>query len=208
MHNFNDNDESSRVIGKIMTLATKRNICIWTALHQNPGNDAMAKMRGHLGTELANKSSDTFVSVKEKKPHNVKFTVKQINARNKDVDDFSYEVTADAGRLGVPRILDNDSQAARDYAQEQEDDRTMKALNWPAKGLSFTEISRQLAAKYRITSQREIYKILDRVLISKILIKTDGKYGRYFYRGIADADDPEQAQLPFGKPSDDKQAPF
>lgn len=208
VHNFNDNDESSRVIGEIMTLATKRNICIWTALHQNPGNDAMAKMRGHLGTELANKSSDTFVSVKEKKKHNVKFTVKQINARNKDVDDFSYEVTADAGRLGVPRILDNDSQAARDYAQEQEDDRTMKALNWPAKGLSFTEISRQLAAKYRITSQREIYKILDRVLISKILIKTDGKYGRYFYRGIADADDPEQAQLPFGKPSDDEQAPY
>lgn len=209
VHNFNDNDESSRVIGEIMTLATKRNICIWTALHQNPGNDAMAKMRGHLGTELANKSSDTFVSVKEKKPHNVKFTVKQINARNKDVDDFSYEVTADAGRLGVPRILDNDSQAARDYAQEQEDDRTMKALNWPAKGISRAEITRQLATKFCVTSHRKADDIIDRALTSGIIRKTDSKFGKYYYRGIQMTDEEiKQAQLPFDKPSDDEQAPY
>lgn len=209
VHNFNDNDESSRVIGEIMTIATKRNICIWTALHQNPGNDAMAKMRGHLGTELANKSSDTFVSVKEKKPHNVKFTVKQINARNKDVDDFSYEVTADAGRLGVPRILDNDSQTARDYAQEQEDDRTMKALNWPAKGISRAEITRQLATKFCITSHRKADDIINRALTSGIIRKTDSKFGKYYYRGIQMTDEEiEQAQLPFDKPSDDERAPY
>lgn len=213
VHDFNSNEESRAVIGEIMGIATKRNICIWTALHQNPGQDAMGKMRGHLGTELANKSSDTFVSIKEKKSGHVKFTVKQINARNKDVDDFSYEVTADAGRLGIPRIMNNDSQEARDYALEQADDKLMKGLKWPASGLSRSEIARRLStAMGKAVSNREVDEILNRTLISGILTKADGRFGKYFYRGIHLTEEEqaqaEQHQLPFGAPADNEQAPF
>lgn len=215
VHDFNSNEESGAVIGEIMSIATKRDICIWTALHQNPGQGELGKMRGHLGTELANKSSDTFVSVKEKKGRSVKFTVKQINARNKDVEDFSYEVTADAGRLGIPRIMGNVSQEARDYAQEKTDDKTLKALGWPARGLSRSEVSRQLAAKMKITSQREVNEILDRALISGILTKEEGRFGKYFYRGIHLTEEEEreqekaaQQELPFAAPDPDETPAF
>lgn len=214
VHDFNSNEESSAVIGEIMAMATRRNICVWTALHQNPGQDAMGKMRGHLGTELANKSSDTFVSVKEKKDGHVKFTVKQINARNKDVDDFSYEVTSDAGRLGVPRIMGNNTQAARDYALEKADDALLKSLKWPARGgLSRSEIARGLTvATKKKVSNREVDEILDRALISGILTKEDGRFGKYFYRGIRLTEEEqaqaEQQQLPFDAPEASEQAPF
>ena len=212
VHDFNSNEESGAVIGEIMSIATKRNICIWTALHQNPGQGELGKMRGHLGTELANKSSDTFVSVKEKKGRSVKFNVKQINARNKDVEDFSYEVTADAGRLGIPRIMGNVSQEARDCAQEKADDKMLKSLKWPAhRGLSRSEMARQLAVTSGITSNREVDSILDRALISGILSKGEGKFGKYSYRGIFLTEEEEQAQaqqLPFTPPDPEESPAF
>jgi hypothetical protein len=81
---------------------------IWLALHQNPGkkdDSDDAKMRGWIGTELGNKVSDTLISIKSKKPEGVTFTVKQQDARDKDMDDWKFEITDDAGMLGVPRII-------------------------------------------------------------------------------------------------------
>ena len=78
------------------------------ALHQNPSrknDDDDAKMRGWAGTEYGNKVSDTLVSIKIKKPEGVTFTVKQQDARDKDMDDWTFEITEDAGLLGVPRII-------------------------------------------------------------------------------------------------------
>jgi hypothetical protein len=62
-------------------------------------------MRGWIGTELGNKVSDTFVSIKSKTQNGVSFTVKQQDARGKDLDDWKFEITEDAGALGVPRII-------------------------------------------------------------------------------------------------------
>jgi hypothetical protein len=103
---FNNNEQSAALVGELMAFATRRNICIWNALHLNPrpGNDDESKMRGHLGTELGNKVSDTLASFKKKTPNGVTFTVKQVDARGKDMDDWTFEVTDDAGNLGIPRI--------------------------------------------------------------------------------------------------------
>jgi len=49
--------------------------------------------------------SDTLVSIKSKTQNGVTFTVKQQDARDKDMDDWKFEVTDDAGLLGVPRII-------------------------------------------------------------------------------------------------------
>ena len=107
VNDFNDNKESSSIVGEMMSVASKRNICIWNVLHMNPrpGNDDESKMRGHLGTELGNKVSDTFVSSKKKTSTGVQFTVKQMDARGKDVEDWSFEIVDDAGNLGIPRII-------------------------------------------------------------------------------------------------------
>lgn len=104
---FNDNAESAALVQELMSLASRHNICIWLALHMNPrpGNDDESKMRGHLGTELGNKVTDTLVSIKKKDASGVTFTVKQQDARGKDMEDWMFEVTDEAGNLGVPRIL-------------------------------------------------------------------------------------------------------
>ena len=51
VNDFNDNSESSAIVGEMMSLASKNNCCIWNVLHMNPrpSNDDESKMRGHLG---------------------------------------------------------------------------------------------------------------------------------------------------------------
>ena len=106
---FNDNLQSSQLVQELMALAEKHGICIWNVLHMNPrpGNDDESKMRGHLGTELGNKVTDTLASVKSKTNNGVTFTVKQLDARGKDLDDWKFEITDDAGNLGIPRITNS-----------------------------------------------------------------------------------------------------
>ena len=121
---FNNNEQSAALVGELMAFATKRNICIWNALHLNPrpGNDDESKMRGHLGTELGNKVSDTLASYKKKTPNGVTFTVKQMDARGKDMDDWQFEVTDDAGNLGIPRIIANGKALTTEPEADSEED--------------------------------------------------------------------------------------
>jgi hypothetical protein len=105
---INDEEAGTAILDYFGSIAEKRNLSIWLALHQNPGkkdDSDEAKMRGWIGTELGNKVSDTLISIKSKKPEGVTFTVKQQDARDKDMDDWTFEITEDAGLLGVPRII-------------------------------------------------------------------------------------------------------
>lgn len=105
---INDEETASTILDTFGSLAEERNMSIWLALHQNPSrknDDDEAKMRGWVGSELGNKVSDTLVSIKSKTSNGVTFTVKQCDARDKDMDDWQFEVTEDAGLLGVPRIF-------------------------------------------------------------------------------------------------------
>ena len=73
---FNDNAASSELVTDLMALAEQKQICIWNTLHMNPRmkNDDESKMRGHLGTELGNKITDTLVCIKHKEKGDVWFT--------------------------------------------------------------------------------------------------------------------------------------
>lgn len=105
---INDEEAGTAILDYFGSIAEERNLSIWLALHQNPGrkdDSEEAKMRGWIGTELGNKVSDTLVSIKSKKPEGVTFVVKQQDARDKDMDDWTFEITEDAGLLGVPRII-------------------------------------------------------------------------------------------------------
>lgn len=108
LSSINDEQTAVEIIGEMTMLAEERHMCIWNALHQNPrfnsdGEDT--KMRGWTGTELGNKVSDTLVSIKSKTASGVTFTVKQQDARGKDLDDWKFEVTDDSGNLGIPKII-------------------------------------------------------------------------------------------------------
>lgn len=107
---INDEETATRILDYLSSEAEDRHMCIWNALHQNPkansdGEDT--KMRGWTGTELGNKVSDTLVSIKSKTASGVTFTVKQVDARGKDMEDWKFEITDDAGSLGIPRIISN-----------------------------------------------------------------------------------------------------
>ena len=145
---FNDNKESSEIVGEMMSLASQRGICIWNVLHMNPrpGNDDESKMRGHLGTELGNKVSDTFASFKRKDPKtgSVTFVVKQMDARGKDIDDWTFEVVDDAGGLGIPKIIKGKPIEEEERADTPENilrwiNEAMVTFDWPMSRKQFKE---------------------------------------------------------------------
>ena len=136
---FNDNKESAALVGELMSLAEQKGICIWNVLHMNPrpSNDDESKMRGHLGTELGNKVTDTLVSFKKKDSSTgrVLFTVKQQDARGKDMDDWQFEVTDDAGALGVPRIVGNVVGIDQQQREEVTGDDPEQIKEWITEGI-------------------------------------------------------------------------
>lgn len=110
LSSINDEEQGTKILGELGSMAEDRQMSIWNALHQNPSrknDDDDAKMRGWIGTELGNKVSDTLVSIKSKTANGVTFTVKQQDARDKDLDDWKFEITDDAGNLGIPRITNS-----------------------------------------------------------------------------------------------------
>ena len=101
---FNDLKESASLINQCMTITTYKHCTFWSVLHENPGSD---KMRGHLGTEAANKASDVIRVTKKKQADKVTFDVEQVAARGRDIEAWQFVVTDDAGRLGVPKIINS-----------------------------------------------------------------------------------------------------
>ena len=126
LSSINDEESITNILNDFGCLAEERNINIWMALHQNPSKKEDAddlKMRGWAGTEYGNKVSDTLVSIKNKTAAGVTFVVKQQDARDKDLDDWKFEITDDAGNLGVPRIISNGTNlSSKSKEQPQYDD--------------------------------------------------------------------------------------
>lgn len=193
---FNDNQESASLVSQLMAIASRRGICVWLALHMNPrpGNDDESKMRGHLGTELGNKVTDTLVSYKNKTADGVTFTVKQLDARGKDLDDWKFEITEQAGSLGIPKIIGNGYTATVENQETRDCNEYFASLPWTHIGFTYTEIERMLRQK-GIHSNRKLKQLFDTGLDAGIIYKLNRKY---YYNGIGkqipnDTSDP----LPF-----------
>ena len=99
---INKFDECMLLVRKLMAEASRRKISIWSILHVNYGSQ---KMRGHLGTEIAHKVSDVLSCQKDKTQNPPVFTVEQVKARNRDIQNFSFYVADDDTRLGIPTVL-------------------------------------------------------------------------------------------------------
>ena len=133
LSSINDEESITKILNDFGVLAEERNINIWMALHQNPSrknDDDEAKMRGWAGTEFGNKVSDTLVSIKSKTANGVTFTVKQQDARDKDMDDWKFEITEDAGALGVPRIITTGSNLSSKSKEEPMYDDPKQIREW------------------------------------------------------------------------------
>ena len=133
LSSINDEESITKILNDFGSLAEERNLNIWMALHQNPSrknDDDEAKMRGWAGTEFGNKVSDTLVSIKSKTANGVTFTVKQQDARDKDMDDWKFEITEDAGALGVPRIITNGPNLSSKSKEQPEYDDPKMIREW------------------------------------------------------------------------------
>ena len=133
LSSINDEQQGTLILDELGSMAEDRHMCIWNALHQNPArknDDDDAKMRGWIGTELGNKVSDTLVSIKSKTANGVTFTVKQQDARDKDLDDWKYEITDDAGNLGVPRIISSGTNLSSKSKEQPECDDPRQIREW------------------------------------------------------------------------------
>ena len=194
--NFNDNDQSAQLVQELMAIAEKRGICIWNVLHLNPrpGNDDESKMRGHLGTELGNKVTDTIASIKHKDGNGVTFTVKQLDARGKDMDDWKFEVSDQAGALGIPRIVAGGTTVKKEIKADPIEDitawirRGKDQHNWPMSRKSVKElIFKDIGG---VTSANQQQADLDAAINLKLLVESTVKQNGYYM--LLPADD-----LPF-----------
>jgi hypothetical protein len=130
---INNEEIGTQILSELASLADERHMCIWNALHQNPkanGDGSEAKMRGWIGTELGNKVSDTLISLKSKTASGVTFTVKQQDARGKDLDDWKFQITDDAGNLGVPRIITRGTNLSSKSKEQAECDDIADVRTW------------------------------------------------------------------------------
>ena len=207
---FNDNAASSALVLDLMALAEEKHICIWNTLHMNPRmkNDDESKMRGHLGTELGNKITDTLVCIKHKENGNVWFTVKQDDARDKDLEDWEFIVTGAAGSLGIPQmravasdvdIADAKVQQARIEAED-----LFKLYHWTSTGATWTDLRNFALSKGM--KERKFSDLLNTAAECGILYRTDKK--KWHYNGLNKQlpnDQPEQ--MPFAR-SGDEEAPY
>lgn len=188
MSDFNDNAESSELILRLMQVATDKRLCIWLALHMNPRprNDDESKMRGHLGTELGNKVTDTLVSIKYKKDNEVNFKVQQLDARSKDMEDWNYVITDDAGSLGIPKIINPQSTLSETIQQVKEDNEknvvlaieTLRKIITPPNADYLTNIVKKMKEEMHIGEEKakKYFTLVMEQYPALMYKRNDGKY--------------------------------
>lgn len=108
IQDFNSLEEAAGIIQLLMELSSKYHCAIWTVLHVNPNSD---KMRGHLGTELGNKTTDVLRVTKHKDKNSglVSFEVEHVAARHRDIDGWEFKIDDDKP-YGIPTLMSEQDQ--------------------------------------------------------------------------------------------------
>ena len=212
---YNDQVECQPVIRMCMMTATHFDASLWCVLHENPMVD---KLVGTLGSIAQRKVAEIFSVIKVKqcdlKQNDVRadlpdiyFKVKQLKARGRDVDDWTFEYVPNAGGWGMPvELTVNGSQILNtaDYKLQQERkeaDLYFKGYAWTSIGATYTDLEKFLRSK-GVTSNRKIGSLFNTAMEAGIIYKSEKK--KYHYKGLWKQSPNDQAEdLPFAKPSDE-----
>ena len=108
---INNYQEAQTVLGKMLSIASWSNACIVCVLHQNKSLEDKT-LRGALGTELQNKSFETYECQKD--PDTRIFTMRQVATRKYDITQ-KLEFTVD--NEGLPVIEARGDEAGSNYAE-------------------------------------------------------------------------------------------
>ena len=110
---INDYAEAQRVIGILLSIASDKRTCIVCVLHQNKAIEDKT-LRGALGTELQNKSFETYECSKD---DDRVFTIRQAATRKYDIPNKQKFIVNPEG-LPVP-FMGEDSPAPTDNADKR-----------------------------------------------------------------------------------------
>jgi RecA-family ATPase len=102
INDFNNIEESSKVIDAIMKMSTQYNCHVSCVLHTNK-SAADNNMKGHLGTLLLQKSSDVY----EVKKEGGTFNVTETDSRNLPIEDFSFSLDGNGIPIKTETIKEN-----------------------------------------------------------------------------------------------------
>jgi hypothetical protein len=110
VEDYNEQKECTPIIRELMIMATHYDMSTWCVLHEDPTTE---KMVGSLGSIAQRKVTEVFAvrkhkseKEKDRKPNrpNIYFSVEQLKARGKDVEDWDFEILSVEG-WGRPREL-------------------------------------------------------------------------------------------------------
>ena len=96
---INDEEQATMLVSKFLKWTEELNIAIITVLHMNKSD---SNARGHIGTELINKSESVLSITKSEIDDNISI-VKAEACRNIDFEPFGFEINEE----GVPIVAEN-----------------------------------------------------------------------------------------------------
>ncbi len=172
---FNSPEESSDMVNLLMKLSSKYDCHICSVLHENKGG---GQLRGHLGTELLNKS-ETVISVKTE--DNIT-TVSPLATRNKPFQEFYFSIN-DNGLPELCQPLEKPKSSAKLEAIFKE------ALK-DGQTLSYADL-KTLVVMNTSKSPKTVERYIKEATTDGIIIKNQS--GLYYYQ----VDEPHEEPLPF-----------
>ena len=166
IEDFNNIEQSTKVINALMRLSTEHNTAVICILHENKGKDDSG-MKGHLGTMLLQKASDIFQVQK----NNGKFDVSVTDCRNMPIEDFSFAI--DGHGIPMPAAaLKEDKKAAK-----VEELRTLIKLAFTEKTeLSYTELCRMIVLYGAVSERTAKRKVKEAIENNVICVSPNAGY--------------------------------
>lgn len=157
---FNDSAESKAFISELMALASRENCAICCVLHENKGKGDNT-MRGHLGTELLNKCSETY----QVSQLNGIFTVAQTESRNAPAPDFAFTIDSE----GLPVLADETLQPSTRSGQYLERVQIIRGF-MPEPGMRYKDLVSESMERFGV-GERTAKSTIKEFLHGDILFK-------------------------------------
>lgn len=173
---FNDLKESAIVVGELMRLSSAYNCAIVVVLHQNKAD---SNARGHLGSELCNKSETVLQVVN----NNGTATVSPVYCRNQEPGPFSFYINAD----GLPELCDAPKVAKKTKALVEMIKGAMLGQSW----LSYTDLVKKISQRTGKTERTGKRKISDAITAGIL------KYNEAKYLILATTDNIDNSVIPY-----------
>lgn len=161
LNDFNSVMESAELVNKLMRLSVNMNCAIVTVIHQNKGD---FNARGHLGSELMNKSE----TVAEVRRADKISTVSPVYCRNEEFEEFSFRINEKV----LPELCDIPDDGKRSDPIEALERLITKAMFGSSQMLR-TELRKKLESITGQTDRTANRKITDAISIGLLELLPD-----------------------------------